>query len=93
MLLPSVVIGCLRLGLCAMILQRGFRVITMGLLRDSDTTPAGISRAVGPMGLPYELVRAYHPNNRQSRTPHSIATGMLHIWYHADRHEHWKRLT
>ena len=34
--------GRLRWGLCAMILQRGFRVITIGLLRDSHTTPARV---------------------------------------------------
>ena len=25
--------------------------------------------------------------------PHALATRMSHIWYHADRHEQWKRVT
>ena len=30
---------------------------------------------------------------RQPRMSHAIATRMSHIWYHADRHEQWKRVT
>ena len=42
----------------------------------------------------YELlvVEAYHPKFRQSRMPYVIATRMPHNWYHADRHEQWKRV-
>ena len=30
------------------------------------------------------------PNNQMT---HAFATRMSHIWYHADRHEQWKRVT
>ena len=30
---------------------------------------------------------------RQPRAPHAIATRMSHIWYHANRHEQWNRVT
>ena len=39
------------------------------------------------------MVQAYHPNFHQSRMPHAMATRMLDIWHHADRHEQWKRAT
>ena len=27
------------------------------------------------------------------RTPHALDTRMPHIWYHANRHEQWNRMT
>ena len=35
----------------------------------------------------------HNPKFRQPRMPHAIATRMSHIWYHADPHEQWKRVT
>ena len=40
----------------------------------------------------YELIQAQHPKFRKPRMPHAVATRMLHIWYHVDRHEQWKRV-
>ena len=34
-----------------------------------------------------------NPQIRQPRMPHAMAPRMSHIWYHADRHEQWKRVT
>ena len=48
---------------------------------------------VAPRSLCTSCLKAYHPKCRQSRMPHAIATRMSHVWYHADRHEQWKRVT
>ena len=45
----------------------------------------------------FELVQIERPNFCQPRMPPAVYTRMSHtllsIWYHSDRHEHWKRVT
>ena len=45
------------------------------------------------LSTPDEMVRALNLKFRRPRMPHARAPRMSHVWYHADRHEQWKRVT
>ena len=64
--------------------------------RGGSTTPGRESpadRSREDSLIRYELVHAQNPKFRQPPMPHAIATRVSQIWYHADRHEQWKRVT